>query len=653
MTGPAAQQAYASALQRVQVAEYNVHIASTSTAKILSTLEQRFSGAAAAKAGTFAGKIDALRARMHNLGIEIGGDVEKAVIKLEQALLTVINVFDRFKAVALILEGVLVTGLAVSVGTFLVGKIQLLIAWMGKTGPAFGSASAQSVAATKELQAAVTSASAEVTAATDLMQANIAKLGPTAEVSTTEVEAALARLDVALQASAADAMATGVSMSLAMGPVGIAVMGVVAAVTALALIWESVTNNANAAKAATANAVNNAMNGAVLRNDNVPAMQKALTAATAERSKLAPHERTAGGRYGRSSGFASATQERQYKDLGQYIQTLTDKIGTIQQNQSGLGHGPGSTYKVTPQQQKLNAQDFNKSNLKAAEPVVHIPWAQNPLAKQGESMLKTMQSALESSSIRSMRNATDSGSRANFEALIHTLKSAHEKALNKLIMQLTTTWKQEVSTLTQLLVARQMVGIADQTATIAQAMSDQTQIMTDRFNATANIIQDQSNIETAKLNERGLYGLNLVAQRMTVGLDQMTVGYDRQINAGQLALDQVTKQQDILVGNAKKRMDLLQGQSGAAYTMAESVYKEAQSHASLVEAQASRTLAEAQGNAKIGEAKQQELIAIEQAKANTEFAGSGVHIQITGINPTDAAAVANAVSWNMRTKIPA
>ena len=45
------------------------------------------------------------------------------------------------------------------------------------------------------------------------------------------------------------------------------------------------------------------------------------------------------------------------------------------------------------------------------------------------------------------------------------------------------------------------------------------------------------------------------------------------------------------------------------------------------------------------------LISVEQAKANTEFAGSGVHIEITGINPTDATAVGQAVSWHLRTKV--
>lgn len=71
----------------------------------------------------------------------------------------------------------------------------------------------------------------------------------------------------------------------------------------------------------------------------------------------------------------------------------------------------------------------------------------------------------------------------------------------------------------------------------------------------------------------------------------------------------------------------------------------------MIIAQAQHALATAQDQANVAEANQQAIIQILQAEAATQFAGSGMNLTITGIPVTDAAAVASAASWVMRTKV--
>jgi hypothetical protein len=94
-----------------------------------------------------------------------------------------------------------------------------------------------------------------------------------------------------------------------------------------------------------------------------------------------------------------------------------------------------------------------------------------------------------------------------------------------------------------------------------------------------------------------------------------------------------------------------QAQQAQALAIADRASTIAQDAANTANANAQKLLAGIKNNAQRAEAKANALISIEQARANTEFAGSGVHIEITGINPTDAQAVASAVSWHMRTKV--
>jgi hypothetical protein len=303
--------------------------------------------------------------------------------------------------------------------------------------------------------------------------------------------------------------------------------------------------------------------------------------------------------------------------------------------------------------------------------------------------------------------------------------------------------------------------ITDTFAAAATAIKDQTQETSDANSAAIQQIQDRSQTEVDKLAERGLYGLNLVAQQQTVQLDEMKTASDAQIAQAQQALDTaqtstdqgaaavqalvdaVQTQQDALIGQAKlalgtteaqqdaavqnaqvnldnvtsstdaavqaaqsavekassstqaeqqkaaAQLALAQGQQaaqvaqaeaalnaaksasssavenaeaalaaaeahgGLAETEAENALASAQGNASVVLAQAAATLAEVQGHAQLTEAEEKALIEKTKAEAATQYAGSGLVVNIEGINPTDAAAVASEVGWVLRTAIPA
>ena len=236
----------------------------------------------------------------------------------------------------------------------------------------------------------------------------------------------------------------------------------------------------------------------------------------------------------------------------------------------------------------------------------------------------------------------------------------------------------------------------DQTAILTDIWTQATQKITDtsavnsaKSTLALDLANDKNQEAVDKLGERGLYGLNLIAQEEKVGLDAITTKWTKMVDTASLNVAATTKAGNATVASAKLNMDTVQkkydlstksaevvnalaqksgttlkqvqsatGLTGKQLTaataeyIADRAYAQAQAKAAKDNANAQAQLVATQNAAKIAEGKQERLIAIEQAKANTEFAGSGVHIEITGINPTDAAAVGAAVSWNLRTKVP-
>lgn len=227
------------------------------------------------------------------------------------------------------------------------------------------------------------------------------------------------------------------------------------------------------------------------------------------------------------------------------------------------------------------------------------------------------------------------------DALVTALRATHEKGLEKLASQLVAAHKQALSTLKVELVAEQQkadarglqlqaVEMKDQTnlvanmaahvaegmrdasqqmvdqisgattalkdagqsmsdafAAEAQAIKDATTEMTDSSAAAVQAIQDQSKTTVDTLGERGLYGLNLVAQQQQVALDKLTAGEDERIAqakqaidhaqtstdkasaASQAYIDAVTAQQDTLVNQAQAQLDAVKIGENAAVQAAQ------------------------------------------------------------------------------------
>lgn len=124
--------------------------------------------------------------------------------------------------------------------------------------------------------------------------------------------------------------------------------------------------------------------------------------------------------------------------------------------------------------------------------------------------------------------------------------------------------------------AKTMQDAATAEVTAIQAAAT---IMTDASNAQVTAIQDQTQIQVDTLGERGLYGLQLVAQMAKVALDQQKAADDAKIASDQahldqvtaqvnaetaaatLKVDQVTQEQQALVANAQAKSDAVAIQS--------------------------------------------------------------------------------------------
>jgi hypothetical protein len=331
----------------------------------------------------------------------------------------------------------------------------------------------------------------------------------------------------------------------------------------------------------------------------------------------------------------------------------------------------------------------------------------NPLQTRALSLLQQFQSTLSQGNFLGLQTALSSTAKEQLTILTKQLNESHKAALEKLASQLWATWKAEEQEYHALVLNQNRIALSDEISAQAQQLTDQTNIMsamsaqlianitdattvaTNKATATADQYSSAAQTQADILGERGLYGLNLIAQEMKVNLDKVTAKYtaqvdhlqtvasqtakagDNAVNAAKVQVAKLQKHSDMTVAQAQKFADLMQaGGTTTASALAQTGLKESQAKQALALALAQRHLeatteaaAKANANAqkaiaatqnagKIVEAKLAGKLQVEQAKASTEFAGSGVHIEITGIQPTDANAVASAVSWNMRTKVP-
>ena len=362
-----------------------------------------------------------------------------------------------------------------------------------------------------------------------------------------------------------------------------------------------------------------------------------------------------------------------------------------------------------------------------SNPPGSIGYKTSPLIAAYQSMEQAMQQALQTGTIQSLAPQMQGGighggggptltmpealvaksSNAGFNKLNEELKTLWDNGLKQQARQLLATYNAELQYYGALEANQQRIALADEIQQQAQALTDQTTIISDMATAVVSkitdttavmsaqnqkavdISNDQTQITVDKLGERGLYGLNLVTQELRVNLDQITLKWTKAADNQAIVVAQTAKRGNEAVNNAKineakvaakwdpvvaaaqKREDIMvaggtslqqaaaqsglkvaQAQESKAEAIAAKAYTQQQDIANRHNALAQQTLTAIQNQGKIAEQKATDLVSIEQAKANTQFAGSGVHIEITGINPTDSNAVASATSWAMRTKVP-
>ena len=188
------------------------------------------------------------------------------------------------------------------------------------------------------------------------------------------------------------------------------------------------------------------------------------------------------------------------------------------------------------------------------------------LGSKGTSLLSTMTNDTNSTSYRSLVDDTNKIHKAALDQLVKELDATHNKALQGLAANLESTFKVEERTKNAIVqadnktiqtdAAHQQVtlwmdasdeavqaikdmsqSIQDSFAAAATAITDASTLMTDAANAQSTTIADNAQTTVDTLAERGLYGLNLIAQQATVAGDKQKTAYDAQIAAAQSAVD--------------------------------------------------------------------------------------------------------------------
>jgi hypothetical protein len=186
-------------------------------------------------------------------------------------------------------------------------------------------------------------------------------------------------------------------------------------------------------------------------------------------------------------------------------------------------------------------------------------------------------------------------------------------------------------------------SMSDSFAALAQSIEAQSKVMADSSNAVVTGIKDQTNIEVAILGERGLYGLNLIAQKEEVQLGQMKASYDQQIQQAKIAEDELAATEQGVLAQDQQLVDDDKTQADAQEAMA-------QAHADAVAIKAAGEIAAAQEQVdnvqlaqdqKIGNAELKVLAAANKSKEQQNLAASGLSFAEHEAEHQEAAATAN------------
>jgi TP901 family phage tail tape measure protein len=105
--------------------------------------------------------------------------------------------------------------------------------------------------------------------------------------------------------------------------------------------------------------------------------------------------------------------------------------------------------------------------------------------------------------------------------------------------------------------------IKDSFAQMVEAVNLATQKMADAASGEVTKTQDTTAIAVATLAERGKYGLDLIAQKLEVQLDQMKASYDIEIQTAKIAVDQAKISGQQLIAGKQMGLDVLKAHEDA------------------------------------------------------------------------------------------
>jgi len=599
ISGTSADAELASAHLKLTQATLNLQQSQQAIPKILAALQEKTKGASETLGKTFPGQVRIARAELHNLGTDIGEWLIPKLIDLERDTAGVIMWLSKHKAEAealgLVIGGFLSLAVAVFAGeklVHMVTSLQSAISWMGKLATSFTTAGSAAAAGSAEAGTSVDGLASDVTGADSTI------------ISANE--------------------AAGASFTALLGPIAIAAAAtyeIVKAWNAVSASEQYAAQNAQATAAAIAAAANPNAHGDVGGSVGSSAVSRLLWGGKGSTNE---------GKTSLAGGFIVPNSF-----MPTYQQILASE-----QPSGGGGLGlPGSG--------GIPAINTNPGIGGGG-----AGGTSNPLVSSGLSLLQSFESAIQAGTVLALRKATTDAMNQKLQLLVGELVATHVGGLVHLADQLEAVHRQALADLNTVLEINQENALSAQNTLLATELKDQTTLLANLATSQATIITDQSKTQADIISERGLYGLNLIAQQMQVALDETTTRWDTTIAGDQEKVDAVTKAGDAAIQAAQNQVDAAATQSQLAQAAAAAALKSAQSKAALSEAQAQATLSQVQNQAKLAEAQEQAQIAIEQAKAAHLYSGSGFVVNITGINPTDANAVASAVGWQARHKIP-
>jgi TP901 family phage tail tape measure protein len=189
------------------------------------------------------------------------------------------------------------------------------------------------------------------------------------------------------------------------------------------------------------------------------------------------------------------------------------------------------------------------------------------------------------------------------------------------------------------------VVMRDAFAAAGEAISMQSQLGTEEASGQVMEIKDAATIQVAKLGERGLYGLNLIAQKQEVQLDEMKASYDIEIEHAKIAADHVKIAQAQLLAAKQQEVDLLQAHEDqiAAAEQAQADSVAVQDAINLSAAQSAVDEAQLQGDIAVDLAQLAGVLTATGTKAQQDVA-KAFEKSVSGKQGLDLAKAADSLS---------